>query len=750
MRGQGAIFWLTLLGAISALRVGSADEPPTAPGPVESRDLETLADFTLEDLMRIETRSAAKMAQSASEAPALMTVVTRDQVQSYGYLSINDILYKQPGFAPSMDYDRRTVSARGLYEGWNNNHLLLLIDGVPVNDNVYGTAYTWEMTPLFMLRTLEIIRGPGSALYGSNATNGVLAINTRSADKLGPIVEGELRFGNANTQIYDVFAGHQFRLYSFVVGFNRYSSDGNSYDDYDASGRTDGYGGLAKFKVGDARSSDYVFAKLTVNGGLSLQFHYQDWSFQTGHGWIWYIPDQKESLNEQREIVSLTYHPRDLVDGRFHQQYVLRYQRHGIDWDLKFYPDGTQVDLNHVHYSYPNGLRESLVTQTHDIFARAEYSYRLWRDMTLLAGIENTVFIYTGDDSHQSNVNLNGNRDLMPFPDGLQHSIGPWLEYVRNRPVDNVGAYLQYTSGRFWKERIAVTAGVRDDFQSFRFVDITDPARPVLSRTFNQVSPRLGVIVHPWHELTLKALFDQAFRTPAPSELFGANTYTLGSAPKTLQPEQITTVSVSADWPVMRQLSLRVDWFYEIFDNQIQYSVFLANLSANLYSRTVTGVETELLFDTPIRHAGGLRGYFNYTYVYLVDEAIQDPTIAKSNVLTWAPAHTFNLGLNFVGHGFNASTQGHFQGAVERRVSDYTNPDGSLNLWRPRTVAPWFTVDARVSYAFAEWARLGVQASNLLNTRGAFVKNNNFPFDYQIEGVRVLGTIELDIRSFAR
>ena len=72
---------------------------------------------------------------------------------------------------------------------------------MPQNDNVYGSAFTWEITPLFLVKTLEIIRGPGSALYGSSATNGVLAINTRTANSFEPAVEAQVRVGNGNTQI---------------------------------------------------------------------------------------------------------------------------------------------------------------------------------------------------------------------------------------------------------------------------------------------------------------------------------------------------------------------------------------------------------------------------------------------------------------------------------------------------------------------------------------------------------------------
>src|SRR5438132_10887518 len=141
----------------------------------EPADLEFLR---LEDLMDIQVRAPSKLEMPVRDAPTVGTAVSREQIESYGWLSLNDILYKQPGFAPSQDYERLTVSSRGLHEGWNNNHLLLLIDGIPHNNNVNLTAYTWEITPLVLAQTIEVTRGAGSSLYGSTAMNGIIAINT--------------------------------------------------------------------------------------------------------------------------------------------------------------------------------------------------------------------------------------------------------------------------------------------------------------------------------------------------------------------------------------------------------------------------------------------------------------------------------------------------------------------------------------------------------------------------------------------
>src|SRR4051794_15958207 len=201
-----------------------AQEPPAVPGPGD------VTAYDLEALLSTAVESSTKTALKASEAPNVVSVVPREQLDAYAWLTLNDILYKQPGFAPSRDYERRTVSGRGQFESWNNNHLLLLVDGVPFNDNETGGAFTWDNTPLFMVKSIEIIRGPGSALYGSSATNGVIALNTLSADDLGGAhAMARLRIGNADTNAYEGMAAASLPLASAVVGFSASRTSGDEY-----------------------------------------------------------------------------------------------------------------------------------------------------------------------------------------------------------------------------------------------------------------------------------------------------------------------------------------------------------------------------------------------------------------------------------------------------------------------------------------------------------------------------------------
>lgn len=692
-------------------------------------------DKLLDDLMSLlntPITTASKRAEKAIEAPSVVSVISREQIGTFGWSSLNEVLYTLPGFGASQDYDRRTVSSRGLFEGWNNNHILLLVDGIPMNDNLYGSAYTWEITPLFMARTVEVVRGPGSALYGSNATNSVVQVKSVSAKDIGR-AEFQLRTGSQGERIFDALAGATGELVSAVVGFNAYRTNGNSYSDYDGSLRQTGQGQLAKFPVNDARDSQYAWAKLEGEGSLkgwTLQLHEQAWATKTGHGWVWQAPDLGEQLQEKRHILSLSYAGSMGASGN--QEYLLRHQRHDINWNIRFYPSGSFGGF------YPNGVNELLETKAEDLFLRGQWSWDLPQGASILGGIESTRFLYSGDASHQSNIEMTG---FSPNPGDQTLPLGPWLEYIKDEPILNTGIYAQFSSGKLMGDTFKAVLGIRSDRTSFDYVQLSAPGRPTASKSFSQTSPRVALVYTPIQNLAFKAMYGKAFRSPAPSELAGANTLTLASNIENLKPETLTTAELAVDWIINPNLNWRTNIYQTKFSDQIAYSAANANLSTNIYTLTTRGLETELLFGI-----GGWRGNVNYSFAKRVDETILDPSIAaSSDRLTWEPAHRVKFGVSYGNHLFTAALSGSYQGQVDRRSTDVglqTVPlsGGSLDvdLYRPTSLEAWFSLDARVAWFVTPYFSISVAGTNLLDTdKNKLVKIQAFPFDYQGEGRRL-------------
>ena len=143
---------------------------------------EDLFEMSLEELAEIPIDVASRKESTAREAPGVVTVITRDQIQKSGARDLIDILRLVPGFNVNYDvYGAYGVSIRGLWA--NEGKVLVLMDGIPLNEEGYGTFQYGHHIPVDVIERIEIMRGPGSAMYGDSAELGVISIKTRQPEK---------------------------------------------------------------------------------------------------------------------------------------------------------------------------------------------------------------------------------------------------------------------------------------------------------------------------------------------------------------------------------------------------------------------------------------------------------------------------------------------------------------------------------------------------------------------------------------
>ncbi|MCE9535294.1 MAG: TonB-dependent receptor, partial [Nitrospirae bacterium] len=120
---------------------------------------------------------------STQEAPASITLITAQEIRRFGYRSLADILRSVRGFYSTYDRNYSYIGLRGFARpGDYNTRVLLLIDGHRLNDGVYdmapmGTDFLFDVS---LIERIEVIRGPGSSLYGNNALFGVINVITKS------------------------------------------------------------------------------------------------------------------------------------------------------------------------------------------------------------------------------------------------------------------------------------------------------------------------------------------------------------------------------------------------------------------------------------------------------------------------------------------------------------------------------------------------------------------------------------------
>ena len=172
------------LALVSALFWRSSCLFAATPGDDE-RELTTIP---LEQLVQIAVvTSASKFAQITSEAPSSVVVLTSADIRDFGWRTLADALATLPGLYVSNDRNYSYLGARGfLRPGDYNSRFLLLIDGVRSNDAVFDQALigTEGLVDMGMVKRIEFVPGPGSAVYGSNALFGVINVITRDGSSM--------------------------------------------------------------------------------------------------------------------------------------------------------------------------------------------------------------------------------------------------------------------------------------------------------------------------------------------------------------------------------------------------------------------------------------------------------------------------------------------------------------------------------------------------------------------------------------
>ncbi len=185
----------------------------------------TVYDMEIEDLMNVTVTSAAKKAQPLSDVSAAIFVISNEDIKRSGATNLPDALRMAPGIdVARIDSNKWAVSSRG-FNGRFANKLLVLIDGRSIYTQSFSGVY-WENQDVLMedVDRIEVIRGPGAALWGANAVNGVINIITKhSADTQGRLATAgggtqELGFGSFR---YGARLGDDTTGRAYVKGFKR-------------------------------------------------------------------------------------------------------------------------------------------------------------------------------------------------------------------------------------------------------------------------------------------------------------------------------------------------------------------------------------------------------------------------------------------------------------------------------------------------------------------------------------------------
>jgi outer membrane receptor for ferrienterochelin and colicin len=234
-----------------------------------------LFDLSLDQLSKVEIKSDITSIKSKPirEQPGIVSVVTQQEISESGARDLSDVLMQVPGFSFDSDVQSMVgLTFRGL-QG-QEGKVLLIVDGLEVNDPLYGSLPILNHIPAEAIEQVEIIRGPGSAMYGGSAALAVIRITTKGAGQNGGY--GAITPGYADGRFSQDYAGGL----GFTTNGWRISANG-AYRDENLSNQK--YTSLSGTNLDLTHKSDMTPLFLDLGAGwrdLDFRFIYDAYHYQ--------------------------------------------------------------------------------------------------------------------------------------------------------------------------------------------------------------------------------------------------------------------------------------------------------------------------------------------------------------------------------------------------------------------------------------------------------------------------------------
>ena len=234
--------------------------------------------YSLDDLMEMNVVSgASKYMQKASEAPSSISIITAEEIHTYGWRSLWEVLESLRGFYTTYDRDYYYLGVRGIgYPGDLSSRLLVLVDGVRVNETALGGVLTGRgfLVDMDLVSRIEVIRGPASSLYGTNAMVGIVNVVTREGYQLHG-AEVKAGFSSYGTQEFRMTYGNETESgVDYLLSLTKGKMDGQDFyfPEFDDPAYNDGRAEGLDREVWDQLYAKVLYEDLTLEGLYSWRY----------------------------------------------------------------------------------------------------------------------------------------------------------------------------------------------------------------------------------------------------------------------------------------------------------------------------------------------------------------------------------------------------------------------------------------------------------------------------------------------
>jgi outer membrane receptor for ferrienterochelin and colicins len=494
-----------------------------------------------------EVWTATKTEQKTSEAPAIITTVTREQIGVWGYRSISEVLSHLLGFYVVDDHTSSNLAVRGISGGLyaDSSIVKVLIDGHSVA--FHSTGGNWlgpELIPLSAVERIEVVRGPGSALFGADAFLGVINIKTRSGKSLSGATAW-LAAGRAGSKLatdFDVSAGFEKGNLDVVAAVRRSSQDlsGLELPDSSPAPSLPDSSDESRTAQGLDQASTAAMARVTwrprIGTDLGVFGYYSAMKRGEEFGALYQLVNNRVSLSQLR-------------GGLFLEQTLTPNLRLSFKGTVFRGQPGSDSRLEvGSEYYY---VRRQFGFRGGDVDGQVEWTpgWSEKRAVRLVAGAS----AFLDDEQLPSRVGVSKQATDILQPGEVIDAISI---YQARKSFLNTGVYVQgmWNALDRW---LSLTGGLRYDRHNVYG---------------GQISERVGLVSNPLPILHAKLLYGSAFKSPSPL-LLHAIPSAIGDVvgnPQ-LKPQYVRTVEFQLAWEPLEYLNLTGNAVYNVLSDKTEF-----------------------------------------------------------------------------------------------------------------------------------------------------------------------------------
>ncbi len=646
-------------------------------------------------LGEIQVVSAARRGQKISEAPSNIVVVTSDMIRRRGYLTLTEVLQDVPYFDFTTFYDGGEFPTNFLMRGLTdvgNTKVLIMEDGIVQNDVNLGWSRNLSYnTAMVDIERIEIVLGPGSALYGANAYAGLINIITKKPGEhykgkkktglhldtgllysrntqkreSGPLAHSQYGGLTREKEINETWAGEGLAAYRWANGLTLrlaarwYKSDGD-----DGLGRPDPgnffhnnrepvfvqttqypavendvfLGATKRLRDGFRTDKRSLFLRGRAQwGSFTLGFNF--WERRDGMGS--YVPGYEYFTAEEDKFYEANHKGAGITathDARFNRKFSLKSR---LYYRTSIIAQDTGFIYTYRFQSLENPRLDGRALPPVPDFCKC------YNATGKLIGLEEQfnysitptnelIFGFQLESLQREFLGISFGREPEPGTNTVQSTFtdnGPFFQLSRTQVFHTTNSAVFIQDEQKFLKHYAFTGGIRYDIISDTDgIDrIRIDGRGVATGILN---PRMGLTGNPWKGFNFKLLYGEAFKSPTLFELFDE----FRGNPN-LKPQRIQTWEALATYRLGKYVILEAGYFFSLLQDVIEIRPNDGTIpigSASQFETFSQNVEATHMFggSASIKIRAGRNFYFYVDYNVTADRDPKTPLSIQTDITT--------------------------------------------------------------------------------------------------------------------